>query len=104
MKHLLPICIVVALAVACERDAPRVDGAGPTCEEVVAHADQLAIDWAARDSAEKGEAMRNVIENEKGQGGDDPAVVLCEERLTAEQKRCVVEARDLLEKNECLGQ
>jgi hypothetical protein len=104
MKHLIPICIIVALAVACDRDAARSDGAVPTCVEVVAHSDQLTIEWAARESDEKGEAMRNVIENEKRQGGDDPAVTLCEEQLTAQQKRCVMAAKDLLQKNDCLGQ
>ena len=94
----------LAVLAACERDASRSSTDEPNCEDVVAHSDKLAIEWAARTSEAKGDAMREVIDQERGRSGDDPAVTLCEERLTVEQKRCVMAAEDLLEKNECLGE
>ena len=74
----------------------------PSCSEVVQHSDQLTIEWAARESQEKAEAMRQVIDKETAVDGRDPAVELCKRSLTDAQKYCVVSASDLLEKNECL--
>ncbi|MGM0558112.1 MAG: hypothetical protein ACQEVA_17130 [Myxococcota bacterium] len=103
MRYLVAIIFGVMLCASCDNRSPSSkDAIEPSCQEVVERADQLAIEWAAQDGPDKAQALRSVIERERAGQQTDPAIKLCEEQLSAEQKRCVMRADDLVAKNECI--
>ena len=98
---ILVVSLAVCTVAGCEK--PVMTESTPSCEEVVAHSDKLAIQWAKNESDKKGKELERLIRNAKQRGGEDRAVEMCEMELDDEQKRCIMRAETLRQKNECLG-